>query len=198
MTKRDEMIAFATERHAGQFRKFGLSHIPYVIHPIEVSDRVARLAGATEAMVVAALAHDLIEDTATTRAEIAERFGEGVADLVVELTDHYTPETHPGLSRRERKALENARQAAMSREAKLIKLADVANNLGNMIPVGYAASGGEISFGGLFIREKDAILAAIGGADAELRAEVAAASDGLAERLALADAARKARKLAGA
>jgi len=198
MNKRTEMIRFATEKHQGQFRKFGLETVPYIVHPIEVSIRVALVPGATEAMVLAAIAHDLLEDTLTTRDEIVERFGETVASLVVELTDHFDAESHPDFNRRERKAMENHRQATMSSEAKVIKLADVENNLRNMIPSDKAEAGeiegGVTSFGELFLKEKDNILEAIGDADALLKVEVLAASEGLAGRIKIAKDARKARK----
>jgi len=75
---------FADEAHAGQLRKPSLA--PYIHHP----ERVAQLTaehGGDETMVAAALLHDVLEDSPAEPAQIAAAFGEGVAELVVVLSD---------------------------------------------------------------------------------------------------------------
>ncbi|MCX6074918.1 MAG: RelA/SpoT family protein [Campylobacterales bacterium] len=78
----ERAYAFASDAHVGQSRKSGE---PYIVHPILVASLVAELTG-DEAMVIAALLHDVVEDTATTIEEIGANYGEDVAHLVEGLT----------------------------------------------------------------------------------------------------------------
>jgi RelA/SpoT family (p)ppGpp synthetase len=68
----------AKEAHEGQFRRSG---DPYIIHPIAVANILADLHLDHETLM-AALLHDVIEDTPTTKEELAAEFGEAVAELV--------------------------------------------------------------------------------------------------------------------
>lgn len=69
---------FAVAKHAGQKRKSGE---PYIIHPLEATYTIAEL-GLDEPTILAALLHDILEDTDTSYDELAEEFGEHVADIV--------------------------------------------------------------------------------------------------------------------
>src|SRR5690606_29727589 len=64
--------------HAGQTRQSGE---PYITHPVAVARILATL-GLDVETLIAAILHDTIEDTALTRADVAEQFGETVAELV--------------------------------------------------------------------------------------------------------------------
>lgn len=75
-------IQLCIRQHDGQFRKSGE---PYAIHPILVSCIVAFLGGDDD-MIIAALLHDVVEDTDYTLDKIIDEFGEGVAKLVEGLT----------------------------------------------------------------------------------------------------------------
>jgi len=75
-------LNYSIEAHKLQFRKSGE---PYIIHPILVASIVASIT-ADESMAIAALLHDVVEDTPTTIEEIEEMFGGDVAHLVVGLT----------------------------------------------------------------------------------------------------------------
>lgn len=75
-------IAFSQQAHQNQFRKSGE---PYIVHPVLVASIVANIAG-DEAMVIAALLHDVIEDTHITIDEVARDYGSDVAHLVEGLT----------------------------------------------------------------------------------------------------------------
>ena len=81
-----EIVEKAVDRcivsHAGQYRKSGE---PYAIHPILVASIVAYMGG-DENMIVAALLHDVVEDTDCTLNEVEEAFGGEVAKLVEGLT----------------------------------------------------------------------------------------------------------------
>ncbi len=68
----------AKSAHSGQFR---LSGEPYVSHSVAVAKIVADL-GLDTSTVVAAILHDVIEDTKVTKQEIEEKFGSVIADLV--------------------------------------------------------------------------------------------------------------------
>ncbi|HRW38274.1 MAG TPA: HD domain-containing protein, partial [Aquihabitans sp.] len=68
----------AAAAHEGQSRKSGE---PYIHHPLAVARIVADL-GLDEETVAAALLHDSVEDTGVTLDELAERFGDDVAQIV--------------------------------------------------------------------------------------------------------------------
>ena len=78
----ESALFFAKEAHKKQKRKSGE---PYVIHPIIVASIVAALSG-DESMVIAALLHDVVEDTEIKSADIAKLYGEDVALLVEGMT----------------------------------------------------------------------------------------------------------------
>lgn len=75
-------VDYCIDLHEGQYRKSGE---PYAVHPILVCAFVAHM-GADESMLVAALLHDVIEDTHCTEDEVRFKFGEEVANLVSGLT----------------------------------------------------------------------------------------------------------------
>ena len=68
----------AKKAHEGQFRRSGE---PYIIHPLAVAKILAGLHMDHETLM-AALLHDVIEDTETTKEELAAEFGEAVSELV--------------------------------------------------------------------------------------------------------------------
>jgi len=72
-------IEFAAEKHAGTYRKG--STIPYITHVVETMAIVATMTEDPEVRAAAVL-HDTLEDTETTREELAEVFGDRVAALV--------------------------------------------------------------------------------------------------------------------
>jgi (p)ppGpp synthase/HD superfamily hydrolase len=118
-----EAADFAARRHTGQQRK-GRGNEPYVNHLAEVANLLSTAGDATDAELVAAgWLHDTIEDTATTREELAQRFGERVAALVAEVTDDMTL---PKQERRHKQVVDAPRK---SPGAKLIKIADKISNI---------------------------------------------------------------------
>lgn len=78
----EQALSLATDAHANQLRKSGE---PYIVHPILVASIVASLTG-DEAMVIASLLHDVVEDTIISIDQIGFDFGEDVAHLVEGLT----------------------------------------------------------------------------------------------------------------
>ncbi|ANJ67538.1 bifunctional GTP diphosphokinase/guanosine-3',5'-bis(diphosphate) 3'-diphosphatase [Halothiobacillus diazotrophicus] len=73
-----DAFVFGANAHVGQARKSGE---PYISHPVAVAEILAGL-HMDEATLVAAILHDVIEDTAVAREEIVQHFGEEVARLV--------------------------------------------------------------------------------------------------------------------
>jgi guanosine-3',5'-bis(diphosphate) 3'-pyrophosphohydrolase len=121
-----QALAFAADKHRDQRRKDAAAS-PYINHPIALANVLVREGGVTEPEVLAAaLLHDTVEDTQTTRAELAAAFGPAVAAIVQEVTDDKS------LPKAERKRLQVEHAATMSRQAKLVKLADKICNLRDM------------------------------------------------------------------
>lgn len=110
-------MRFAIRAHAGQKRKG--SERPYIVHPKAVSKILrAELGGnATPSMLAGAWLHDVVEDTAATLADILDEFGMVVARYVDCCTK--AEDTKKTL----------ARLAAAPAGAKLIKCADIIDNL---------------------------------------------------------------------
>lgn len=116
---------FAAHAHEGQLRSSGE---PYISHPIEVA-RILSGMHMDYQSIMAAILHDVIEDTPLDKSVIAEKFGDEVAELVdgVSKLDKIKFET-----RAEAQA-ENLRKMmlAMSRDIRVImlKLADRLHNV---------------------------------------------------------------------
>ena len=129
-----EAYRFGAEAHKGQKR---VSGAPYISHPVAVATILAeqRMDAQT---IIAAILHDVIEDTATEKGQLEEQFGKEVADLV------------DGVSKLDQLQFHNRQQAqaesfrkmllAMAEDIRviMIKLADRTHNmrtLGSMPPV---------------------------------------------------------------
>ena len=122
-----EAAEFAAHRHTGMARK-GRGNEPYINHLAEVANLLALVTdGADAELVAAGWLHDSIEDTETTREELAGKFGERVAAMVVEVTDDMS------LSKSERRHRQIEDAPHKSPGAKLIKIADKISNIGARI-----------------------------------------------------------------
>ena len=119
----------ARSAHAGQLRKDGCS--PYVTHCVAAADITVDM-GLDEDSIVAALLHDVIEDTALTHADIARSFGTAVADIV----EGVTKLTRVQYTSVEDEQMENIRKMlmAMAKDIRviLIKIADRLHNMRTM------------------------------------------------------------------
>ncbi|MDF3056389.1 MAG: rsh [Rariglobus sp.] len=82
-----EAVSFGARAHAGNTRSDG--ETPYHAHPMRVALLVAGWGCDDETTLIAALLHDVIENSTTDYDDIAEEFGNGVADCVVQLTRDY-------------------------------------------------------------------------------------------------------------
>ncbi len=119
---------YARDAHEGQFRRSGEA---YISHPIAVATELADL-GLDTATLVAALLHDVVEDTPTTRMEIGEYFGDEVAVLV----DGVTKLDRLQVDSKEHQQAETFRKMfmAMAEDIRvlLIKLADRLHNMSTL------------------------------------------------------------------
>jgi (p)ppGpp synthase/HD superfamily hydrolase len=121
-----EALLFASRKHRDQRRK-NPEASPYINHPIEVAEVLARVGGINELLTLqAAILHDTIEDTDTTPEEIESTFGAAVRSLVEEMTDDKT------LSKQRRKDLQIEHAPHLSERAKNIKLSDKICNVRDM------------------------------------------------------------------
>ena len=122
-----DALRFAAEKHRDGRRK-GPIAAPYINHPITVAEQLAGAGLEGDAdLLIAALLHDVVEDTDTPAEELRRRFGDRVAEIVLELTDDKE------LDWRERKRLVVQSIARKSREAQLIKLSDLIANVSDLI-----------------------------------------------------------------
>jgi (p)ppGpp synthase/HD superfamily hydrolase len=113
--------------HRDQRRKYPGADVPYVSHLAGVAVILARH-GFDDEVVAAGALHDSIEDAGVTSAEIAELFGERVAELVVHVT-----ETDKSLPWEDRKRLYLEHFAKKPWEAQAITLADKIDNFQSIV-----------------------------------------------------------------
>src|SRR6202050_4465727 len=107
---------FAAIKHRDQRRK---DKTPYTNHPLALADVLWREGGIRDARILAAaLLHDTVEDTKTTRAELQKAFGRPIASIVSEVTDDKR------LQKKTRKGLTDEHAPHLSAGAKLGKRAD--------------------------------------------------------------------------
>jgi (p)ppGpp synthase/HD superfamily hydrolase len=84
--KLPEALAWAFELHLGDFRD-GSHALPYISHPVDVLNLLRYVGKVTdEDLLIAAILHDVVEETAVDPRMIQTRFGVKVASLVAELT----------------------------------------------------------------------------------------------------------------
>ena len=125
ITQVKKAFQFSDAAHLGQYRHSGE---PYITHPVAVAELCAtwRLDAPS---IMAALLHDVIEDTGSTKADLVEKFGTKVAELVEGLTklDKLEFQSHAEAQ------AESFRKMfmAMARDVRviLVKLADRTHNM---------------------------------------------------------------------
>lgn len=125
--------AFANNAHGSQTRKYTAD--PYIVHPVRVMEKCQTVTSDL-AVLAAAILHDVLEDTPTSKKEI-EQFlltvlspeeAYRAVKYVEELTDIFTRENFPKLNRRVRKQREAERLALVSPDAQTVKYADILDN----------------------------------------------------------------------
>lgn len=154
-SKETSALLFAIKAHADQKRKY--TGEPYIVHPIEVAE-IVRTVPHTEEMIIAAMLHDVVEDTQATIADVHAHFGDKVATLVAMLSD--VSKSEDG-NRAARKAIDRAHSAKASPEAQTIKLADVIHNTNDILKH-------DKDFGRVYVKEMDLLLPLLCNGDAKL------------------------------
>lgn len=121
----EDAYLLAKQKHEGQMRESGE---PYITHPLQVAIILARMDSDSDT-IIAALLHDVLEDTETTKEYLKKRFGTDVAELV----DGVTKLSKISFSTKEEQQVENIRKMllAMAKDIRviLIKLADRLHNM---------------------------------------------------------------------
>jgi GTP pyrophosphokinase len=116
---------FGAQAHEGQYRKTGE---PYIYHPISVARILAEMHMDSKS-ICAAILHDVIEDTLATKQDVADRFGDDVAELV----DGVSKLTEFKFKNKKEQQAINIQKVlmAMARDIRviLIKLADRLHNM---------------------------------------------------------------------
>ncbi len=126
-----EAFDVAQKAHAGQFRASGR---PYITHPTIVADILVDM-GFDVSTICAALLHDTVEDTYITDADLRQKFGDEIADLVQGVTKLDKIQFH----NKEEEQAENMRKMffAMAKDVRvmMIKLADRLHNMRSLMYV---------------------------------------------------------------
>lgn len=125
MERIEKAYNYAKEAHGDQRR---VSGIPYILHPTSVACILVGLGMDTDS-IIAALLHDVVEDTDRTLAEVTKEFGSDIALLI----DGLTKISKIAFTNREEQQAESLRKMliAMSNDIRviIIKLADRVHNL---------------------------------------------------------------------
>lgn len=157
----DRAAAFAKTAHESIDQRRKYTNEPYIVHPQAVASTVASVTD-DEAMIAAAWLHDVVEDTPITIDMIRDEFRDDVANLVDDLTDVALKTDG---NRKARLAIDREHTANASVRAKTIKLADLIDNLSDIVNQnpGFAVK---------YVAEKELLLTVLRDGDASLFARV--------------------------
>ena len=149
--REDRALEYVKNAHGSQRRKY--LDIPYWTHVIEVSE-ICRTAiipyqcHDSEDIYVAALAHDLLEDTLITEERLEKDWGSSVTELVIQLTDPSRPEDG---NREQRKLIDREHYIGACPCSQTIKLADLISNTQSILAF-------DRNFAKMYLREKQLLL----------------------------------------
>ncbi|MCB0578554.1 MAG: bifunctional (p)ppGpp synthetase/guanosine-3',5'-bis(diphosphate) 3'-pyrophosphohydrolase [Phaeodactylibacter sp.] len=122
-----DAAVYAAMKHQYQ-RRAGYGRLPYMNHLLKVTDALIRIGGERdEALLLAAVLHDVLEDTDATHEELSRRFGREAADIVQELTDDMS------IPYMERKWLQVKKADQLSEKARKIRIVDKATNIRDIL-----------------------------------------------------------------
>lgn len=138
--------AFAAKAHGAQRRKY--EDAPYLVHLERVVQLLREHGFDAPTLLAAAYLHDVVEDTSVSMQDVLDGFGPEVAELVYWLTD-----AEQG-GRKIRKIMSAWRLSRAPVEAKLIKLADFADNTPSIVER-------DPEFANVYLAEKRRILDAM-------------------------------------
>jgi len=167
-------VRFAAERHRDDRRK-GETAAPYINHPIAVAEQLAAHGlGEDIELLMAAVLHDVIEDTDATFEDVRDAFGARVAGIVQEVSEDKS------LEKEARRRLVVDTIGHKSHAARLVKLSDLIANVHDVIhhPPQWALER-KLNY----LRRAEQIAAAVAGTHADLETmlsgEIAAARKAL-------------------
>jgi (p)ppGpp synthase/HD superfamily hydrolase len=154
--KLEQVKELAARLHGDQKRKY--TGEPYVNHTFRVAD-IVKKHGGSEAMVYAAVLHDVVEDTPIECPELLIELMSIVdvnlalktTTLVKELTDVFIKEKYPDINRKGRKEMEAMRLGRISSDAQTIKYADLLDNSEDILK-------NDPKFAKVYLKEKEFIL----------------------------------------
>ena len=86
VTKIIEALYYSAKKHRGVYRKDGIT--PYFLHPLEVVLLLIHFRIFDFKIIVAAILHDVVEDTEASLTEVSKLFGNGVKKIVDIMTKH--------------------------------------------------------------------------------------------------------------
>jgi (p)ppGpp synthase/HD superfamily hydrolase len=163
MTQLEKAMTFCKASHSaiGQTRKY--TGEPYWTHPFAVM-RIVESVPHTETQLVAALLHDVVEDTQVTLDLVRDEFGNEVATIVDWLTDRSTLDMG---NRQTRKAYDRERLATAPAEVQTVKLADLIHNSATI-------TAHDPDFAKVYMKEKQLLLDVLTQGDAVLHARASA------------------------
>ncbi len=126
-------VTFAEQAHRGQLRRY--TKEPYLVHCLAVARTVSitqlpgNISPQRHNMIIASLLHDVVEDTLITVQDIKDVFGEPVSLYVKDLTD-----CPPGYGNRAQRKIANDQRLAVCGDAvKIIKCADILDNMHSIL-----------------------------------------------------------------
>lgn len=126
MTMIDRALALAAIVHRDQRRKG--TDVPYIVHPAAVA-LILQRHGCAEAVVIAGILHDVVEDAGISLDQIRREFGDQVADIVAAVSERKRAADGSVRSWEERKQEGLALLQRAGAEAALVKAADTIHNI---------------------------------------------------------------------
>lgn len=143
LSERHQLLTeFIIEKHKGQLRKY--TNTPYHEHPIRVAHLAVKYHKSNHLFLFEiGLCHDLFEDTDCTYEELYKFLVKKlkydcieaniICNAVERLTNQYTQEKYPELTRKTRKELELEKLANMPSYCQNIKYADIIDNISSIV-----------------------------------------------------------------
>lgn len=128
--KINEVLEYATTLHYGQVRK---DNTEYIKHPVRVANYISKLEldnleQYKTILVICGYLHDTLEDTCATYKDIANKFGNVVASLVLELTNNKDLKKEVGKTKYLQLKMTNMTDLAL-----IVKLADRLDNVKDLV-----------------------------------------------------------------
>ena len=133
-------VKFAQEAHRGVVRKG--TNIPYVLHPVEAALIALGLTDDIDT-IVAAVLHDIVEDTDYTEADVELLFGKAAASLVADESENKREDRPAAETWQIRKEEALAHLAKAPKKAKIICLGDKLSNMRMSVKT-FAAKGNKM------------------------------------------------------